>query len=758
MSRPVCLTALVYCFVLVILLHLEPISYEDFSDYNKDIVTVQGEVEAKEYTTKEDGSIQLLVTLKNCSLEGWEENPQGKIRCRLGDGTKENAKELDSLLKIGGQSQIKGTLYCDARATNDGEFDYLLYDQIMGYASFQVYSSTFLAAGESYDPLRNALYLVKRHFADVLDASLSEEDASILKAMLLGEKGSLSDEIQDLYQNSGIIHILAISGLHISVIGMGLFRILRKLHVPLPVSCAAAVALMLLYGGMTGMSASSFRAIFMFMMHMAALCLHRTYDLLTSVSLAGMLLLLEQPYYLYYSGFLFSFSAVLSIALLAPSFSSRGMKALSVTFGTLPVYLVCYGTFPVFSVILNLFILPLLSTVMVSGIAVLLAGSIFPFAGKIMGMIPHVILLFYRALCEWTGNLAFHSVNLGAPSMIAVFLYVGILVLIVAGSNRLNAFCKVHVPSFSFLPELFRILACTAAVLILCVRFSSGLFLHIIDVGQGDGILIRSSDAVILIDGGSTSKSDVAEYQLTPLFQHYGVRKLDYVMITHPDEDHMNGALEVIRGSKTHREGIEGFLLDDSKNGMVIGALCLPSIAIEAQNETYASLVEAASEKNIPVFYFSEGDQLEGEKLSLLCLHPAENSNTQETNELSIVLYLQYGNFTALLTGDLEGEGEEQLIDYVASSDEFADSSIPLTLLKVAHHGSREATSEEFLSTFSPELAVISCGMDNSYGHPHEETLERLKEAGVSTIYDTRTDGEITFHTDGETLKITKHN
>ena len=285
------------------------------------------------------------------------------------------------------------------------------------------------------------------------------------------------------------------------------------------------------------------------------------------------------------------------------------------------------------------------------------------------------------------------------------------------------------------------------------------------------------------MDGGSTDKSDVAKYQILPLLHYYGVRRLDCCILTHEDEDHRNGLAELLRS--------------EGENGSVeIGLLLLPSARAEEKTEGYREMEKLASEHGVPVRYLKEGDLLERGKLRMECLHPEENSSYAEANERSVTLYLTYGDFSCLLNGDLEGAGEERLLQYVRTEKgetekekeadeenhitgdekktdkesetmeseknmegteetaETVEAKIPVTLLHVAHHGSRGATSEEFLQTFRPMYAYVSCGEGNRYGHPHEETLERLQEAGVQRIYDTRYGGELTFTTDGKRLRV----
>ena len=206
--------------------------------------------------------------------------------------------------------------------------------------------------------------------------------------------------------------------------------------------------------------------------------------------------------------------------------------------------------------------------------------------------------------------------------------------------------------------------------------------------------------------------------------------------------------------------GLTELLQSAGENGVPeIGALCLPSVLKEAKTGNYRKLEEIAAKQGIPVRYLKKGDILENGKLRLLCLHPEENSSYAEPNARSTTLYLTYEAFSCLLNGDLEGEGEEQMLRYAGEAlTGTQDHPVNVTLLHIAHHGSKGATSEAFLRKFHPQYAYVSCGKDNSYGHPHAETLQRLKEAGVRQIYDTRYDGEIVFRTNGKNLRARTYN
>ncbi len=812
--------------------------------WEKKTVVAKGTVAAKEYKTAADGSLRLLVTLKDVTLEGAADDGaaplQHRLLCRMGDGTRESAKVLDASLRMEEKALVQGTFRSFRRASNAGEFDMELYYRTLGYGgqlmSAEPVQETAIAAmpievipeGSSIEGTGTAetgtvanaketlsaaerLWRIRQRLCSVLEECLSDKTAGILKAMLLGDSSTLDPDIKTLYQENGIIHILAISGLHISMLGMGLYRTLQKgmglicdvlepvmkrghrrrrraervLWVLVP--AAVSVLGMWIYGLATGLGASSFRAIVMFSIHLLGNVLHRTYDLLTAVSLAGVLLLLQQPLYLYNAGFLFSFSAVLGIALLAPAFHTRTMKHLALPLAVLPVNLLFQFSFPIYSLVLNLLVIPLMSAVMAGGLLVLFLGSLWIPAGALAGYIPEWILTFYEGLCLLTQRLPGHSINLGAPSARTVIVYIGILALLAAsplwekrvtdwlGKRKLfQRLCKILARRGRFLKdkedltppmkeksrhrqgEAVRILLAAAGVALLCLRVQTGLSLHVIDVGQGDGMLLQAEGESILIDGGSTDKTNVGIYQILPLLRFYGVREMS-CLVTHEDADHISGLLEI---------------LEQEESGIQIKRLYLPKTAKESKTEAYLALEQAANDRGIPITYLAEGDVMEKGQLRMLCLHPEDESTYKEANERSITLYLSYGAFRCLLNGDLEGEGEKRLIAYVRENAEhFADAGfwlesgdtpdepeIALTLLHTAHHGSNGATSEEFLSIFRPSYAFVSCGAGNSYGHPGKEAMQRLYDAGVQEIFDTRYCGEITFHTDGKRLEISAHN
>ena len=209
----------------------------------------------------------------------------------------------------------------------------------------------------------------------------------------------------------------------------------------------------------------------------------------------------------------------------------------------------------------------------------------------------------------------------------------------------------------------------------------------------------------------------------------HGIDEVDLCIMTHDDLDHCSGLLELIGQS-------------DAPGGIRIGRLAMPSVAKDRKGETYLRIERIAEEKGIPITYLHRGMTCVEGKLKLECLHPALEASYEDANEYSAVIMLSYERFSAILTGDLEGQGETDMLDYLGKENLSAD------VLKVAHHGSKGGTSGRFLGRISSKTALISCGTGNRYGHPAPETVERLLEAGME-ILDTREGGQITVTTDG---------
>ena len=251
-----------------------------------------------------------------------------------------------------------------------------------------------------------------------------------------------------------------------------------------------------------------------------------------------------------------------------------------------------------------------------------------------------------------------------------------------------------------------------------------------LDVGQGDALVVESGRFLMLNDGGSSSASAIGEKRILPYLKQRGIAALDAVVVTHPDADHTNGILELLE------------LIGEQKTALRIRHLFLPVWMKGSEKEN--PFILAAQKAGIMVEYLKKGDEIRAGELTVSVLHPGAGEDyTGEENAGSVVLQLSCGACRALLTGDLEGSGEEEVLGAAERCQ----------ILKVAHHGSRKSTSEAFLHRIQPQLSLISCAWPGRYGHPHRELLERLR-ACKSHIYGTPVDGAVTVQLKRDRLAV----
>jgi len=797
------------------------------------------------------------IILKSISIiqNDQEYSYSGKLQCEL-----ENMKtamitagavtEEEKTLKIGQQIVLEGTFALFSTATNPGEFDAQAYYAAKGIGG-RVRKAQILAAGEKYSFLREKLYGFRQVLHDRLAEVFPAKEASVMQTLLLGEKEELDAEVKALYQKNGIAHILSISGLHITLLGMGVYRLLKRLGLPVRAAAVGGAMLLFIYGVMVGMSVSASRAIGMYLLQMLGIFVGRTYDMLTGLGLMALLLVLQEPERLFDVSFLMSFGAVLGICILTPVFS-RGcwerdadaeseVKGIStwlrtvadilgdsayernkyregwrkvayeeirrmvsavkggfaasvgVILFTLPVQLWFFYEIPVYSVLLNLLVLPFMSAVVAGGILSLIPGL------GIVGTVDCLILWWYEWICERFGELPGAVWCVGQPERWQIACYYAGIFLLVFGRKYVEAWKKRGTYGEENVPgdrlHSARTPHLIAAVMILGLliglltgNFDCGSRVTFLDVGQGDGIVVETGQGAYLFDCGSTSRKNIGEYVLKPYLKSRGISSLRGVFVSHPDEDHMNGVLELMENGEEW--------------GITAEQLFLPAIRESERRETFEQLLAAAEDAGIPVSYIKCGDEIRDSQLRLLCLHPEENTTLADANAYSECFYVEVfakkmkqeaiddrkandasgasaiGKISILLTGDVEGEGERQLtqkLQALQESQSLQESrslqeswllqesqslQLPrrlqeqrgqrefrIDILKVAHHGSGYSTGTEFLATASPATAIISCGRNNSYGHPHVETLQRLEDARVPW-YGTMDYGALTVNVD----------
>lgn len=700
-----------------------------------------------------------------------------------------------------------GSLFEDAQ--NPGGFDAKAYYFSMGITG-AVYAKSIRIQTFSYHCLGQALFQAKNVLLNRYVTYLGEEGAGVVSSMLLGERALLSDETEELYRHGGISHVLAISGLHVSLIGTALYELLRRTILgrngAIPVACAGV----LLYGSFVEAGTSTKRAVIMFLLLLLATLLGRTYDTLSAMSVSAVVILWGSPGALYTASFQLSFAAAYGASVLAVLLrekegvetperrrlresavrerdsseliesaryvakreNSRGVRVreyirknvksmfvfgLAIQAVTFPITVYHFFEYPAYGFFLNPFVVPLMTILLLCGMLSGVLGLFTPWTGYFFAGGANGILWVYELLCRWTEKLPGALLLFGRPRLWQIGVYYALLALclfvwmgrgrkrVLFGVLFLLPFCLLPVPGALF----------EAAFL---------------DVGQGDGLVFRErGGAVLMVDGGSSSIQKVGEKRILPYLKSQGIRGIDCAFISHTDSDHISGVKEILEAMPVYseyRESVAGYT-----GTPVIKRLVLPE---GYEDEAYRSLVTLAKEKRVEVLYLKAGDRMKvGRNLVFSCLAPEKEIAYENKNAASMVLLASYGEFDMLLTGDMEKEGELRLLekgvlerrspwggDELPEEEASVDGTMPdgggasddrerlddgvfVEILKVSHHGSRTASTEEFISVLRPQISVISCGKDNRYGHPHEETLETLYGVN-SRVYRTDESGCVT--------------
>lgn len=660
-------------------------------------------------------------------------------------GSSRPDQSLKENYRTGNRITVRGTLQKFSEPSNPGQFNEKLYYQIENI-DFKMTAKQITLTSARYSRFHACLDQIKNRLLIVYQSILPDKESGTLIAMLLGEKYLLDDEIKQLYQINGISHVLAISGLHISLIGMAVFYLLKKLKFPVAAATFTAIFLIYCYGVLTNFSVSTNRAVVMMTLMLLSGLIGKTYDMLSALALSALIILLQNPIQIFSAGFLLSFGAVLGIAVIFPCFmklfpsknalASSLFISISAQMTTTPFVIYFFYQFPVYSILTNLIILPFVSLLTLTSIIAGIAGAVWlPFGIFLIGGADY-ILKFYEWVCRIGSSLPCSLITIGRPDHLRLLVYAILLAVFVWSVRKYEKWYSVIIPA-------------AALLLLILPGRKEGLEITMMDVGQGDAIYMENkSGTTYLVDGGSVDVKKAGINRIQPFLLAQGTDCIDYAIISHSDSDHISGLKEMIEAGK-----------------IKVRNLVLPDI--KEKDDAYLELEALAEDKNIKLLYIRTGDVIKDGSLRIFCLHPAAGDTVTTNNSYSTVLSITYGEFDMLLTGDIEKDGEEMITDLLKNPEIWAeyyheqtgedDSSLKpaadYDILKVAHHGSKYSTLEDFLTLIKPEYSLISCGKGNSYGHPHKELLERLRQAGseIKITYET---GAVMIRTDGKKMEI----
>lgn len=661
-------------------------------------------------------------------------------------------EEKINSLREGMHVRLEGMLVLPELPRNPGQFNRRIYESGKKI-DFYLENPTVLEVKEQRSGVREVVEIWKTEMMNRCEKIYPDEEAGILEAMLFGEKSELSGDIKELYQAAGISHVLVISGLHISLLALAVTGILRRLGFPMPVWVILSVGVLAGYGILIGQPTTAVRALLMFFVLQGARLLGRSYDLLSALAFAGILMLLDNPDLILDGGCRLSFCAVIGVGWYVSEknkiFWSIGEKEKRKNRGkggkgssagaileniragwylwlfTLPVMLDTFYQVSVVGILWNLVAIPLLPVIIASGgLGVVLAGWNI-FLGSLAGSPAYGMLQLYREIGNISEKLPVGMWTPGQPSKPVIAGYYLVIFLLVLVEKQLIKREK----RWKIFPGM-ELCSMLLLLLLMAHPWQQREKITFLDVGQGDASLLQSGGQTLLLDGGSTSQKNVGTYVILPYIKQQGISCLEAVVLTHTDQDHINGVTEVLE------EGKKGWL--------TVKNLMYP-YWMEG-TEQGKQLKKLAEEAGASCRKIRAGDRLTIGKAEAVVLYPKEQEKIAEPNAGSLVLFWKWEGVQAMFTGDLPEEKERELLQNLPACE----------ILQVGHHGSATSTCREFLEQVQPSLAVISCAMKNRYGHPSPDTVDRLKKTGCEIRY-TMKSGAITIRKRGREVLVTEY-
>ena len=660
-----------------------------------------------------------------------------------------NVKKEKETLNYGDEIIVKGNFEEASTARNEGGFDYKQYLKTKNiYGILTVNKKDIEIINKNnvgiIDLLANK---VKNSMKNKIEQNIPNETSELLSGMIIGEKSNLQKEIQEDFRNSSLSHVLAISGMHVSYVMLGITFIISKVKFSKKMSKIVTILILLFFIILTGKTASVTRACFMSSYIILASLLHKKAHVLGSISISLLIILIINPYFILDIGLQLSYGGTIGIVLIYPILKKYKKKkedesskikkiiykikekildtiliTLSANLVIFPIVLFHYNTMSFTFIISNLLISPIIGIIIILGFLTVFVSYIISPISKIMFFILQIFLKLLAQIAHFCAELPLSKVYFPKPKIYLIAIYYLFLIYIILLKNKITEVKRIN-------RKLISIFIIIVIILNLILNFIPKTFtISFIDVGQGDSMLISTPKGKnILIDGGGSKDEEnfnVGKQTLIPYLLNKGITKLDYILISHFDSDHVGGILSV---------------LEELKAEKVI-------ICEQEENENYKRFKEIVKNKKIKVYVVKKGDNLKiEENIYLNIIWPKDEKIKENAiNNNSIVAKLKYKNFSILLTGDIEKIAENEILK------EYENSNIlNANILKVAHHGSKSSSINEFLEKVKPQIALIGVGEKNTFGHPNTGVLNRLENLNTK-IYRTDENGEITIKIDNK--------
>ena len=634
-------------------------------------------------------------------------------------------KKNKKLLEYGDLIEIKGEYSAPEVARNYKGFDYSQYLKTLNiYGTIKVEESKIINKNQ-LSPILISINNIKEKMIDNANRNMPKRTANFLLGILIGERDNIQEDIIESFRTANLSHILAVSGAHTSYIILGITYLISKSKTPKRIGYIITIINLLIFIIITGASYSVVRACIMAIVVIGAKICYRKENFFTSICISLIIILIQNPFAINDIGLKLSFMGTAGIVIFNKSITNFFIKlkikqkiaeALSVTFSAqlmiMPITILNFNTISLTFFISNILASPLLGIIIIFGFISIFISSILNPISKILFLILHIFLELLILVSKVTEKIPGSSILVRTPNILFAIVYY-ILILFfnyffVIKQNPTRRFHKkiIKIITIKNIKNAFKVIAVVFLIILLLTRIvriiNPTLKIYFIDVGQGDSTLIVTpKNKKILIDGGEGKTNVLFQYLLDRR-----INKIDYIIISHFDSDHCNGLIEIIEKMR-----VENIVMSKQSK----------------ESEEYKKILEIIKQKNIKVSSVKAEDKIIIEKnLYTKILNPAEKFEFQDLNNNAIVAKLVYKNFSMLFTGDIEKAEENLAKKY--------KNELKSTILKVAHHGSKTSTSEEFLKYVEPQIALIGVGENNKFGHPNQITIEKLKNIRSQNI------------------------
>ncbi len=630
---------------------------------------------------------------------------------------------------------------------NKNGFDYAKYLKTQDiYITAEIQDTSVLQEND-VNVIENISYQIRNKVKNFTKNTLNNEEAGILNALIIGDDTGISKDIEREYKESGMIHLLIVSGGHTVFLLILLKYILKFFNISRNKSKITCIVVIILYIFVTGETPSILRAGIACVIVIMGELIGRQNDGFTTLFFVLLLILIKNPNTVFSLSLQLSFMGVVGIMLAYTKISNKLLfipkiisEPLSLTISAqlfvIPIIIYNFNVIYLSGFISNIFTMSLSGIIMMAGM-ILFIINLFIFPLVLIPMkIVSILIKIMNYIAMFFSNINWLTYYTVTPNKISIILYYVLLIYVFAEKQDTSVF-GVNLPillkDIIMQKKLKRIIIIAVILIIICFNFiklnNENIQISVIDVGHGDSILITTkNNKNILIDTGDSynyggSSFDAGEKIIVPYLLKRGIKSLDMLILTHFDSDHIGGYRKI------------SDVIDIRRLGISINSL---------KKEKYNEIVDIAKENFSEIKYLQRGNTFVFDGIKLKVLLPRKEENIENENNDSIVLLMEYKNKKVLFMGDLEEEGEKLLLKL--------ERNLEADVLKAGHHGSSTSSTENFINKIKPKIALISVG--NRFSSvPGKEVLKRL-DSVYCKVYRTDKNGEITVNINENYLSV----